>query len=103
MTSTPALLFGGSLTDVQKAFDVSVDAQEKQSPRFILKPRDKQAMFSELDVIFRDGVPASMRLVDSLGQKTLIDFDHVKVNPTLPQGSFHFTPPADVDVIHQTQ
>lgn len=103
LTTTPALLFGGSLAQVQHAFDVSVDGEKGGDARFLLKPKDKQAMFSQLEVSFHEGMPASMRLVDSLGQKTLIDFTRVRLNPTLPAGTFSFTPPADVDVIHQQQ
>lgn len=97
LTATPALLFGGSLKQVQKAFVVVEDGKQ----HFVLTPKDKQAMFSRLEVSFKDGKPTSMRLVDSLGQMTLIDFQQVSLNPSLKPGTFSFTPPADVDVIHQ--
>lgn len=103
LTATPALLFGGSLAQVQKAFAVTMDGSSSANVRFVLKPKDKQAMFSQLEVSFDKGVPTSMRLVDSLGQRTLIDFNHVEVNPTLKKDTFSFTPPADVDVIRQQQ
>lgn len=102
LSATPALLFGGSLDEVRKAFEVSAENSKQQS-RFVLKPRDSQAMFSQLEVVFEGKTPTTMRLLDSLGQKTLIDFKDVKINPPLADGLFHFTPPADVDVIHESR
>lgn len=101
LTATPALLFGGSLDSVKKAFNVTYKRYSDSRIRFILEPKDEQAMFSELDVSFHNKMPVSMRLVDSLGQKTLIDFDKVKVNPEIDAAKFQFTPPDDVDVIRR--
>ncbi len=101
MTSTPALLFGGTLDEVKNAFDVSMDASGANRSHFVLKPRDDRAMFNQLEVSFEDGVPSSMRLMDSLGHKTLINFSDVKLNPGFKKGIFEFTPPTGVDVIKQ--
>lgn len=101
LTATPALLFGGSLDQVRAAFAVEVTEQQAGEMSFRLTPKDKQAMFTRLVVRFDGDAPVAMSLVDALGQKTLIDFSQVKVNPELPVSSFRFTPPAGVDVIRQ--
>lgn len=101
LTATPALLFGGSLKAIQKAFMVATDGKQGGAIRFTLTPRDKQAMFTTLQVSFKGSAPTSMRLVDSLGQKTVIDFTDVDVNPTLKKDVFNFAPPAGVDIVRQ--
>ena len=40
-----------------------------------------------------------MELYDSFGQTTKIRFTNVERNPTLPDASFRFTPPAGVDIV----
>jgi outer membrane lipoprotein carrier protein len=101
LSATPALLFGGSLSQIRDAFSIEIAGQQDEHVRFVLIPKDKQAMFTRLEISFDGKVPLAMRLVDSLGQKTLIDFSHVDINPGLPSDTFTFAPPAGVDVIRQ--
>lgn len=101
LTDTPALLFSGNLTQIKEAFTVSELEQDENLARFLLEPKDTQALFNQLEITFLRNLPSSMRLEDSLGQKTLIDFSQVKINPTLDEQLFQFTPPDDVDVIEQ--
>lgn len=103
LSATPALLFGGSLEDIRQAFDVSEEKAGKKQLHFVLKPRDGQAMFSQLEVNFSGKTPASMRLLDSLGQKTFIEFSQVKMNPAVTDDLFHFTAPAGVDVVNESR
>jgi outer membrane lipoprotein carrier protein len=41
----------------------------------------------------------TMQVVDSLGQKTRIDFSGWKRNPAFPAGTFRYVPPKGVDVV----
>lgn len=101
LTDTPALLFSGNLEQIKEAFTVSLLDQDAHRARFLLEPQNTQALFNRLEITFLQQQPASMRLEDSLGQKTLIDFSQVKVNPVLSDALFEFVPPDDVDVIEQ--
>jgi len=67
---------------------------------FELTPKSTQSDFKHI-VIFTDvdNVIDAMRLVDSLGQETNIQFSHIKMNPTLSATLFQFKPPKNVDVI----
>ena len=42
-----------------------------------------------------------MHLLDSLGQRSSLEFNNVQVNQELDESMFHFTPPEGVDVITQ--
>lgn len=48
---------------------------------------------------FAKGGLARMQVVDQLGQRTDIAFSGWKRNPSLPSGTFRYTPPKGVDVI----
>ena len=42
-----------------------------------------------------------MHLLDSLGQRSSLEFNNVKMNPQLKNDMFTFVPPEGVDVISQ--
>ncbi len=44
---------------------------------------------------------AALEIVDSFGQRSVLSFSHVQVNPALPAETFRFKPPAGADVIRQ--
>lgn len=96
--SPAAILFGsGSL---EEAFTL-----EPQSARDGLEwlralPRSADAGFTHVDIGFSDGMPARLELLDSFGQTTRIDFQNMKVNPSLGAGEFKFDPPPGVDVVN---
>ena len=44
---------------------------------------------------------AALEMLDSFGQRSVLRFDKVEVNPRLPDSLFQFKPPAGADVIRQ--
>ena len=44
---------------------------------------------------------AALEIADSFGQRSVLRFTQVEVNPTLPSSSFQFKPPAGADVLRQ--
>jgi outer membrane lipoprotein carrier protein len=44
---------------------------------------------------------AALEIVDSFGQRSVLSFSRVQVNPALPAETFRFKPPAGADVIRQ--
>ncbi len=44
---------------------------------------------------------AALEIVDSFGQRSVLSFSHVQVNPAFPAETFRFKPPAGADVIRQ--
>lgn len=99
--NTPALLLSGDPRQLNDAFVITQGAGRVTEQVFVLKPREKEALFESLQVRFVGNQLQQMLLVDSLGQKTDIRFSQIKVNPTLAAAQFEFTPPAGVDVIDQ--
>ncbi len=65
---------------------------------FYLIPRDKNALFRSISLIFKKDKLQEMRLLDKLDQETVIDFDHVVVNPNLTPQLFHFVVPKNQNI-----
>ncbi len=68
----------------------------------MLKPKQADAgnsAFESARLGFDANGLASMQVIDSLGQKTVIEFSSWKRNPSLAADTFRFTPPKGVDVI----
>jgi len=90
----------GDSKKIAASFIVSQEkSTNSKTSAFILKPKDKEAVFESLRVSFVGSQLNSMQLKDSLGQKTDIFFSQVQVNGKIDSKIFQFTPPKDVDVI----
>lgn len=94
--STPAILFYGDLTRLDSAYFI----RQLSPDVFQLTPEQEGSLFSELQIIFVDQLPASISLTDSLEQVTRITFSDVQLNPSLPAALFEFEIPGDIDVIN---
>ena len=94
--STPAILFSGDLTRLDSAYFI----RQLSPDVFQLTPEQGGSLFSELQIIFVDQLPASISLTDSLEQVTRITFSDVRLNPSLPAALFEFEVPGDIDVIN---
>lgn len=99
MADAPALLFSGDPQRVTEAFLVTVASQRDDSITWRLQPLADDSLFDLLEVTFRDEQPTDLRLVDALGQKTLIQFSDVSLNREMDPRLFEFEPPADADLI----
>lgn len=101
LADTPALLFSGDAQKIGERYDVTQVDAAPGAQRFELNPRDPNALFESLGIVFRKGKLAEMSLFDSLGQTTRIVFNNVKTNGKIPADRFRFTPPAGTDVIRE--
>lgn len=100
LSQTPALLFTGNASALQKQFSVSQKVNGA-SVIYTLTPKAKDSVFADLSLQFKGNEPLSMSLRDSLGQQTHIDFFRVKRNAVLPASAFKFTPPTGTDIIRE--
>ena len=48
-----------------------------------------------------DDALAALEILDSFGQRSVLKFGKVEVNPSLPAGTFIFKPPTGADVVRQ--
>lgn len=100
--NTPALLLSGDSKKIANSFNVSEEPKNTaKNAVFILKPKDKEAVFESLRVSFTGSSLKSMHLKDSLGQKTDIFFSQMQVNGKIAPSLFQFAPPKGVDVIDE--
>ena len=101
--NTPALLLSGDPRTLDAAFVITEEpgASAGTERVFVLKPRDKEALFENLRVQFKGSELVRMELQDTLGQITDIRFSDIRVNPALPASRFEFIPGKGVDVIDQ--
>ncbi|CAB3776035.1 outer membrane lipoprotein chaperone LolA [Pararobbsia alpina] len=95
--SPAAILFGSN--DIEKSFDLR-DVGVKDGIDWLeMTPKSKDTQFQQVGIGFKDGMLAAMELHDVFGNVTLLTFTNVVKNPSLPAGTFKFTPPKGADVI----
>lgn len=99
MANTPALLLSGDPSKIADNFKITQPNAGKNY--YVLYPKASDASFKSLAISFNSGKPMMMVLNDSLGQTTSIKFSNVKLNTSISNAKFSFTPPAGIDVINQ--
>lgn len=98
MTGSAAALLGEEI-DLGTAYEMR-EAGEHEGLRWVeLTPRAEEAQYTRVSIGLRDGVLASMRLIDNLGQTTALTFEDLQRNPPLAASLFTFTVPEGVDVV----
>ncbi|AIR91333.1 outer membrane lipoprotein chaperone LolA [Pseudomonas cremoricolorata] len=100
LNQTPALLLSGDVSKISQSFDIT-SKEEGEVMDFTLKPKTKDTLFDSLRVSFRKGLINDMQLIDSVGQRTNILFNGVKVNQPVAADRFVFNVPKGADVIQE--
>mgnify|MGYP002635875061 FL=1 len=98
ITQVPILLLGGDAKAITDEYLVVYYAED-QHDFFVLEPRQEGSLFESLTIAFAADTPVSIVLRDSLGQRTQIELTDVDRNRQLPETTFTFVPPTEVDVI----
>lgn len=96
--ATPAMLLAGT-RPLTQLFRIVVAQRPGTLQRAWLTPRSAHSEFRKIEVELRRGVPVVMTLWDRLGEKTQIQFTHIRINQPIRPGRFHFVPPHGVAVI----
>jgi len=97
--ATPAaVLAGGSL---DQDFTLSAAPSKDGIDWAEAKPKAKDGSFQLLRVGFRGKELAALEIVDSFGQRSLMQFNGVTQSVILPPEEFVFKPPAGADVLKQ--
>ncbi|WP_298831450.1 outer membrane lipoprotein chaperone LolA [uncultured Piscinibacter sp.] len=97
--ATPAaLLAGGSL---EKDFQLSPLPAADGLEWAAAKPKAKESAFDSLKVGFRGKELASVEIVDSFGQRSMLQFSQFKPNAATSADAFRFVAPKGADVIEQ--
>ena len=97
--NAPSLLLSGNPQSIATNFTVEKAMERGEQSQFDLTPKDEEALFQQLSVVFKDNAIFQIELIDNLGQRTAIRFQSFEANATI-DGSI-FTPdfPDSVDVI----
>lgn len=105
--STPAALIAAApdLSAVQAEYDLTGEPDRDGLQWVLATPKARDGQLQSVRVGFRadSATPtlAALEMLDSFGQRSVLRFDKVEVNPRLPDSLFQFKPPAGADVIRQ--
>lgn len=97
-TNSPALFLSGNVTDIPKRFNVSTE-KEGNRVGFKLVAKSSDDMFQSIKIFFEANKLSKMVVGTRIGQRSEFTFSQVELNPSMPQSTFHFKPPAGVDVL----
>ena len=101
--STPAALIASApdLRALDADFELS-DAEPMDGLAWVYaKPRNKDSSLSNVRVGLKGNTLVTLDIVDSFGQRSVLQFSAFETNPALDPGIFQFKPPAGVDVLRQ--
>ena len=116
MDKTPALLLSGDLDRLSSHYRITHQSEDsiaefeelnekiaseqiESDNTFILSSKSEGETFTQIALTFKNRQLLMMKLTDTLGQVSLIQFNDLKVNPVLETKLFIFEPPPGIDVI----
>ena len=97
--ATPAALLAGDSLD--RDFNLTPEPDKDGLAWAHAAPKAKDGPFQFMRVGFRGKELAAVEIVDSFGQRSLLQFSGVSTNVALPADRFKFTPPPGADVLQQ--
>jgi len=105
--STPAALIAAApdLKAVQGEFALEAAPDKDGLEWVVATPKTKDGQLKSVRVGFKPGAAtptlAALEILDNFGQRSMLNFGQVEVNPSLPASTFVFKPPAGADVMRQ--
>ena len=105
--STPAALIAAApdLRALQTDFTLAAAPDADGLQWVVATPKAKDGQLQSVRVGFRAGEKSSglaaLEIADSFGQRSVLTFSKVEVNPALPGDTFQFRVPKGADVIRQ--
>jgi outer membrane lipoprotein carrier protein len=103
ISRTPVLLLNGDATAIAESYTVSsISDLATTNTRFILKPKAPDSLFERLSLSFSGVTLTEMQFEDSLGQKTSLTFNAMRVNQPIDPAAFIFQMPEGVEVLDNT-
>jgi outer membrane lipoprotein carrier protein len=98
LEGTPAQLLSGT-RPVEESFELEELGEREGMSWIELKPRDKEAQFTKVQLGFANDTLQRMVMYDSFGQITRFVFSDLQRNPALSSELFVFVPPPQIDLI----
>ncbi|MBX9586909.1 MAG: outer membrane lipoprotein chaperone LolA [Gammaproteobacteria bacterium] len=97
-SNSPALFLSGNVVDIPKRFTVK-NENNANSVGFHLAAKSADDMFQSVTIFFQADKLSKMVVDTRIGQRSEFTFSKVEINPTFSNNTFHFKPPAGVDVL----
>lgn len=105
LASTPAAIIAssGDLKSLEPHFGLKSAPDADGMSWVVATPKAKDGSLQSIRVGFKttNGELASLDILDTFGQRSVLKFVKVEVNPALAADTFNFKPPAGSDVIKQ--
>ncbi|WP_320827191.1 outer membrane lipoprotein chaperone LolA [Reinekea sp.] len=97
---SPAMILSQPRKVLTEQYEV-IEASTETLAVYRLFPIDTSSVFTELTVAFKQDLIAEIRILDSLGQETIIALTEVIANAPLDDEMFSFNPPPGTDLFEQ--
>ncbi len=97
--NTPAALLAGGNLD--QDFSLSAQPSAEGLDWALATPKAGEGSFKSMKVGFKGKELAAVEIVDSFGQRSLLQFSGFAPNAVVPAEQFQFVPPKGADVIEQ--
>jgi outer membrane lipoprotein carrier protein len=97
--ATPAALLAGASLD--KDFELVAQPSKDGIDWVQATPQQKDGAFQSMRIGFRGRELAVVEILDSFGQRSVLQFSQYVANAAIPEQSFRFVPPPGADVIEQ--
>jgi outer membrane lipoprotein carrier protein len=97
---SPAMILVQPRLSLDERYQV-YEAERETFSVFKLIPSKEEGVFAELSLVFEEGVISEIRILDTLGQETLVQFSNVEVDVNLDNSLFEFNPPPGTDLFEQ--
>jgi len=97
--ATPAALLAGA--SLEQEFELAAQPSKDGIDWVQATPRQKDGAFQSMRIGFRGKELAAVEILDSFGQRSVLQFSQYAANVALPEQSFRFVPPPGADVIEQ--
>ena len=95
---TPAALLAGSSV-LEKFFTLKELPAQDGVDWVEASPKNPESGFAQIRLGFSGAQLKTMEMLDNFGQRTRVVFLRSEINPALVADTFHFVPPAGVDVL----
>jgi|ERR1700674_324203 outer membrane lipoprotein carrier protein len=98
--SSPAALLAGE-NQLERDFTLRDAGESGQLVWVEATPKSTESTFERVRLGFNGSTLETMELFDNFGQKTIIHFSALQLNPKLPASIFKFVPPKGADIVSQ--
>lgn len=101
--STPAAIIASAADLRALEADFTLEEQPERDGLQWVKatPKSRDAQLQSVQIGFQGDALAALEILDAFGQRSVLRFAKVELNPALPADTFQFKPPAGADVIRQ--